>query len=193
MIKLNNILDIFKFFKVEKEIENIINVFFSKLNLNINSIELKKEKENIFLITIKTDDKKESSLIIWPHWKNLEFIKSLLKLIISKNLNKNVILHLEVNDYLQSKDDKLIKLVSKKIDLVKKIKKDVWLPFLSSYERKKVHSYVADEAIWVFTESRWKWKERKLYICYENWFEEPEKTKKSQKTKLSIDINWNDI
>ncbi|PID87464.1 hypothetical protein CSB07_01495 [Candidatus Gracilibacteria bacterium] len=178
---------------MEKEIENIINVFFSKLNLNINSIELKKEKENIFLITIKTDDKKESSLIIGPHGKNLEFIKSLLKLIISKNLNKNVILHLEVNDYLQSKDDKLIKLVSKKIDLVKKIKKDVGLPFLSSYERKKVHSYVADEAIGVFTESRGKGKERKLYICYENGFEEPEKTKKSQKTKLSIDINGNDI
>lgn len=172
---------------MEKEIENIVNVFFGKLDLNIKSIELIEEIENVFLITIKTDDIKESSLIIWPNWKNLDFLKNLLKLIIIKRLDKNIALHLEVNDYMHNKDEKLIKLVSSKIEIVKKKWKDIWLPFLSSYDRKKVHSFISEKGTWVFTESRWKGKDRRLYICHKWWF------KSEQESKLTIDIDWNDI
>lgn len=169
---------------MNEQIENITNLFFNNLGFNIKNITILKEKENIFFITLKIDKIKESSLIIWPHWKNLESIKRILKIIIIKTIWEDLTIHLEVNNYLYNKDSKLFSQVNRKIKLVKRIKQNTSLPFLSSYERKKVHSYIAklsDDNI--YTKSEWKWVERSLYICY----------KEKIKEKLSIDIDGNDI
>ena len=53
------------------EIENVKQVvwdFFSKMMIEIESLEVIKEDENIFYIKVKTND---SSLVIWHSWKNL--------------------------------------------------------------------------------------------------------------------------
>lgn len=67
------------------------------------------------------------------------------------------------------------------IDFLKKSWKDVEMPFLSAYERKKVHSFISD--MWddyIFTKSIWEWAERRLFIC-------------TKGEKLEIDIDWDDI
>ena len=161
-----------------EKMEKLINDFFSKLEIDIKITEIIEEVKDIFLVKIKT---KDSSLIIGPHWKNLEQIKSILKLIVSKSLERKVILHLEVNDYLKSKEDKLLNMVKRKIDFLKKSGKEIKMPFLSSYERKKVHSFISE--MWddtIFTKSSWEWSERRLFIC-------------SKGEKLEIDIDWDDI
>ena len=63
---------------------------------------------------------------------------------ISKKIGEKIKLHLEINDYLQSKDEKLFSFIKSKIILVEKNSKDIQLPFYSAYERKKIHSYVAN-------------------------------------------------
>lgn len=68
--------------------------------------------------------------------KNLEDIRNILKNILSKKFDKNIVLHLEVNDYINKKDDRLFNFISKKIDLLKKSWKEIILPFFNSYERK---------------------------------------------------------
>lgn len=164
--------------KMETEINLLVNTFFEKLELNIESIEVIKEEENIFLIKIKTPD---SWIIIWPQGKNLESIKLILKLLISKKIWNKIKLHMEVNDYMESKDEKLFSFINSKISIVEKTSKDIQLPFYSAYERKKIHSFVAD--YWnanIYTKSIWEWKERRLYICKKD-------------VKLTIDIDWDDI
>lgn len=173
-----NVLNFNIVLKVLKEIEKLVNDFFSKLEIDIESTEIIEEAEDIFLVKIKT---KDSPIVIGPHWKNLEAIKNILKIMISKNLEKKIILHLEVNDYLKSKEDKLLIMVKRKIDFLKKSWKDVEMPFLSAYERKKVHSFISD--MWddyIFTKSMWEWAERRLFIC-------------TKGEKLEIDIDWDDI
>lgn len=160
------------------EIKQIVDTFFEKLNVDIKNLEINLEEVNIFSIKIETVD---SSLLIWYSGKNLEDIRTILKSIISKKVWENIILHLEVNDYLSKKDDKLFNFILKKIDILKSSWKEIVLPFFNAYDRKKIHKFVAslnDENI--FTKSVWEWKNRRLHLC-----------KKSQ--NLTIDIYWIDI
>lgn len=163
------------------EIENIkllVNEFLEKLMIKTQDFDVIKEDENIYFIKIKTTD---SSLFIWYSWKNLEDVRNILKNIISKKLWTNIILHLEVNDYLSKKDDKLYNFIAKKISILKSTWKEIILPYFNAYERKKIHSYVSelnDDTI--YTKSIWEWEERKIHLC-----------KKSK--NITIDIDWIDI
>ncbi len=155
-------------------VKDITKQFFEKLCIETDNLEIIQEEENIYYVKIKT---KDSSIIIWYSWKNLEAIRSVLKLILTKNHSKNIILHIEVNDYISKKEDKLYNFVMKKIDFLKDWQ-DIILPFFNSYERKKIHSYVC----WlendnIFTKSIWEWQDRRLHIC-------------KKKNRLTIDINW---
>ena len=87
---------------------------------------------------------------------------------------------MEINDYLQQKDAKLIQFIQKKIDLVKSSDKEIILPFFTAYERKKVHSYVSEKWGNVFTQSKWEGHERRIHLCKKN-------------EKITIDIDGQDI
>ncbi len=161
-----------------QKIENITKTFFQKLDIVLENIEVEKQKENVFLIKIKTPD---SWIIIWNHWENLKNFENILKLLISRKLEEKINIHLEVNDYIYNKDQKLFNFIDSKIEIVLKTKKDFRLPFLTAYERKKVHSYVASlNNPQIFTKSKWEWKQRRLYLC-------------AKDEKITIDLDWTDI
>ncbi len=159
-------------------IEQLVTNFFQKLQIDFSEVQVKEETENIFSVWIQSPD---SWILIWQKGKNLDDITALLKLIISRNLGKSIIIHLEINDYLQAKEQKLIEMINSKIDYVKKNGGDYKLPYLSSYERKKVHAYVSGlNNPKIYTKSMGEWEERRLYIC-----------KKDE--KITIDADSNDI
>jgi len=162
---------------VEK-IKSLTEGFFNNFWLNISSIEVKNEEKNIFLVKITSND---SWIIIWPNGKNLDHILNILKLIIRKNTEHNIKIHIEINDYIKNKDDRLKNLIVWKIKFVEKTWKDLMLPFYSSYDRKKIHSIVSDyKNEKIYTKSIWEWDERRLYICKIN-------------DRITIDLDWNDI
>ncbi len=146
-------------------VKEITSNFFNKMMIMLESLDVSKEDENIFYIKIKTQD---SSLLIWYSWKNLEDIRTVLKWILSKINNKNIILHLEINDYLSKKDDKLFDFIQKKIEAAKN-GKEIILPFFNAYERKKIHWYVTElKDDTIFTKSIGEWEERRIHIYTKN-------------------------
>ncbi len=151
--------------------------FFEKLWADFSDLQVTEEAQNIYRISLKSDD---SHLLIGPHGKNLETLTHLLKLLIAKKSEGHVNIHLEINDYLEQKDKKLLLFIQSKIDYVKSSGKEIVLPFFTAYERKKVHSYVSEKWGNVFTQSKWEWKERKIHLC-----------KKDE--KMTIDIDGDDI
>lgn len=158
-------------------VQKIANDFFEKMLITLDSLEVIQEEENIFYIKVKTS---ESSLMIGYSGKNLEDIRTILKGILSKINGKNVVLHLEVNDYLSKKEDKLFDFIRKKIEIAK-TGREVILPFFNSYERKKIHWYVNEiNDSSIFTKSIGEGEERRLHIC-----------KKSD--NITIDIDGIDI
>lgn len=163
---------------VVETIKQVSVLFFEKMLIQIESLDVVKEADNIYYVKIKTPD---SWLLIWYMWKALEDVRWILKLLITSKLEeKNIILHLEVNDYISKKEDRLYNFISKKIEIVKTWK-EVILPYYNPYERKKIHNYISElNDSEIFTKSIWDWSERRLHIC-----------KKSK--NLTIDMDGIDI
>jgi len=163
---------------MENEIRNLIETFFEKFTLPIESITIDISENKNISIKIKTHD---SALFIWSHGKNLEAFELVLKTMISRKQEEKIRLHIEINDYINSKDERLFSMIKEKIALLKKWNSDIKLSELNAYERKKVHSFVADlKDDTIYTKSIWEWVERRLYIC-------------KLSPKMTIDIDWDDI
>ena len=162
---------------MEEHIKILVEDFFERLTIKIDSCKVTQEETHIFLVKIETE---QSGIVIGPHGKNLETIKFLLKLLISRKMEKNIALHLEVNDYMKLKEEKLFSFIQSKIEIVEKSGKNLELPFLTAYERKKVHSYIWELGRNIFTKSEWEGQNRRMFLCNKvEW--------------LSIDINGDDI
>jgi len=162
---------------MQEIVENICNHFFSKLGTDFSDLQIEKWENNIFKISLKSED---SHLLIGPHGKNLDTLSHLLKLLLSKHYEWYITVQIEINDYMQQKDEKLKKFIESKIAIVKETGKEIILPFFSSYDRKKVHWYVTRKWGNVFTQSQWEGKERRIHLCM-------------KEEKITIDIDGNDI
>lgn len=163
---------------MQEKIKDIALDFFTKLDLVIDSIEIENPENNIYDIKLKSVD---SPIIIGHSWDTLRDIKNILSMIINKTLWDKFIIHIEVNDYMESKDKRLFDFVKSKIDFCEKSGKEIILPFFSAYERKKIHSYVSElNNDKISIKSVWEWKDRRMHIS-------------KKEIKLTIDLNWNDI
>ena len=148
--------------------------FFELLWIVLDDISCEEEENNIFFIKIST---KQSWEVIWPMWKHLESIRNILRTMCSKKFTNKIIIHIEVNDYLESKDKKLFKFIQSRVNKVRETWKEIILPFYTSYERKKIHSFISElKQKNVFTKSFWEGRERRLHIC-----------KKSEVLKIDLD------
>lgn len=137
--------------------------FFEGLGIKIDSLTITEEGDDIS-INIETPD---SSLIIWQHGKNMDVFKHLLGRVAEKKLGRFIHLHLEVNDYIKSKDERLFRFLESKISFVMSTGKSIRIPNLSAFERKKAHNYISEKKIeWLSTKSEGEWEERALMLSY---------------------------
>ena len=120
--------------------------FFSLMGIGIDSlsVEIEDEKRRIYRVILKTPD---SKILIGIHGATLESLTHILARMVEKTAGKSVLIHLEVNDYLQAKDERLFRYIESKIEYVVRTGEEVTLDALSSYERKKVHNYVAEKHV----------------------------------------------
>ena len=170
------------------EIQNLSREFFEKLGIDISKLEVVKEEENIFFIKLET---KDSAILIWKYWVNFEAVQNLLRSIFSNKYDEKIKIHFEINDYIHNKDAKLFAFIDKEIARAKETWRNMKLPYLNAYERKKVHDYVSKlEDKEIKTESRWEKKDRRLYIILTKNDIKKESTKHK---KLEIDIDSIDI
>lgn len=154
----------------------LIETFFQKLWVEYDSFEIN-EDEKWYTVSIQSP---ESGLLIWPNGKNLEAIASILRQMINQWENKAK-LRIEVNDYQTWKDSRLFQFIQSKIDEVKKTGIKCRLPEYTPYQRKKIHSYIAELNFEeIVAKSKWEWSQRRMYI-----------SKKPR--KLTIDIDGDDI
>ena len=152
-----------KIFYIIRHMKAFTQSFFEGLGIKIDSLSVVEDGDDLS-INIETPD---SSLIIWQHWKNMEVFKHLLSRVAEKKLWKFIHLHLEVNDYMKSKDERLFRFLESKIAFVMSTGKSIKIPNLSPFERKKAHNYISEKKIeWLSTKSEWEWEERALMLSY---------------------------
>lgn len=99
---------------MKEQIERIGREFFTLMGIGLESIavEPEEEKRRIYRVTVKTPD---SKLLIGMHGQTLETVRHLLTRLVERSARKTYLIHLEVNDYLQSKDDRLFRRIDEKI------------------------------------------------------------------------------
>lgn len=131
---------------MQARIAEISRDFFTRMGLVLEdmTIECQDEKKKIYLVHIKTPD---SKLVIGIHGQTLEVTRHLLTRILEKTLDESLMIHLEVNDYLASRDEKFFRYLDSRIEHVMRVGGDLALPNISPYERKKAHAHISDKAI----------------------------------------------
>lgn len=81
------------------------------------------------------------------HGKNIDAFQHLLSRMIERKTDSLVHVHLEVNDYMKQKDEKLFRFLDSKIAMVTTTGQSIRMPSLTPYERKKAHNYIADKTM----------------------------------------------
>jgi spoIIIJ-associated protein len=128
---------------MNENITKLVNDFFVWLGIELTSVDvaLGDDEANI---KVETPD---SALLIGMHGKSLEALVHLLARMIEKYAKKYTHVHLEVNDYMKSKDERLYRFLESKIAFVTSTGKSIRIPNLNSFERKKAHGYIAEKSI----------------------------------------------
>jgi|GEM_PF-1101450 len=99
------------------------------------------------------------------HGKNLPAFQHLLSRMIEHDQKKFVRVHLEVNDYMKSKDERLFRFLDSKIEFILATGKSTTVKNLNSFERKKAHDYIASKNMAdISTHSEGEGEERVLII-----------------------------
>lgn len=148
---------------MEHALTPFVSEFFTGLGISVDSLSIEQTGDDINL-TIKTND---SALLIGMHGKNIEVFQHLLSRIIERKLSKFVHVHLEVNDYIKQKEEKLFRFLDSKIAIIRSTGNSIRMPSLSPYERKKAHGYIADKNIvGLKTQSEWEGESRTLVLLY---------------------------
>ena len=143
--------------------QELFDTFFRWLGIEVTSVSVTEDGDDIS-VKVETPD---SPLLIGMHGKNLEIFQHLLGRMAEKKKWQFIHLHLEVNDYMKSKDDRLFRFLDSKIAFVMESGKTIRIPNLNSYERKKAHNYIAEKAInGLGTKSEGEGAERALCLSY---------------------------
>lgn len=140
-----------------------LDTFFTGLWITIQSLTVTEEKDDIF-VRIETPD---SPLLIGVHGKSIEALQHIIGRIAEKKLWKFIHVHLEVNDYMKSKEEKLFHFLESKISWILQTGKPIQIKNLSSFERKKAHNHIAERNIeGLSTKSEGEWENRVLILQY---------------------------
>ena len=81
------------------------------------------------------------------HGKNIDAFQHLLSRMIERKTDSLVHVHLEVNDYMKQKDEKLFRFLDSKIAMVTTTGQSIRMPSLTQKKRKKAHNYIADKTM----------------------------------------------
>ncbi len=130
-------------------------------NLNIKSQDIKiVPQKDYFLAQIITDD---SAALIGHHGENILSLQLILRLIIYNKTGKWLKINLNVNDWREKREEYLKNMASNLAQKVKFSGREVFLPLLSSSERRIIHLYLADHPD-VITVSEGEGDQRRLII-----------------------------
>ena len=148
---------------MQETIQALLNQFFTWLGITVQNLTLVIDGDD-YNIRVETPD---SALLIWMHGKNMDSFQHLLSRMVENIVKSYVHVHLEVNDYMKAKDERLFRFLDSKIAFVMSTGKTTRIPNLTSYERKKAHNYIATREIeGLSTHSDWEGTERSLFLDF---------------------------
>ncbi len=141
----------------------LVGQFWAWLGITLEKCETHITGEDVD-IRIETPD---SALVIGMHGKSLESFTHILSRMIEHVTGSFVHVHLEVNNYMKARDEKMYRFLDSKITLVMSTGNPAHIENLTAYDRKKAHSYISQKALaGLSTHSEWEGALRHIVIEY---------------------------
>ena len=175
---------------MENKILKYCTIFFSKLLIEIETLEIIKEDNFFYHIKLQSTD---WTLLIWQNWETIESLQKVLWMSIINIFDKKIKIKLEINNYYKSFEDKLFWRIDRNITSLINNWWEYELWILSPYNRKRIHSYIAKKYDNIISKSKWKWENRRMYLYISSTGKQEKKSFNTNNIskKLTIDINWN--
>lgn len=139
-------------------IKETINEIIKKMNAEAN-LEVRRREENIS-ITIFSDN---NAILIGKNGKNVSALQLLIRQIVNSKLNKQLSIIIDVGNYKEKRAKNIEYLAKKLAREAYKTKTEITMDSMNSYERRIVHSVLADDK-YVYTESTGEEPNRKVVI-----------------------------
>jgi len=148
--------------KDKKEIvetaEKLAGDFFSLLDVDVGV--MVGWEEGLIKIDIKTD---EPGVLIGYRGETLRSLQLVLSIILCRKVGEWMRVLVDVEGYREARSEKLRQMAKGYADRVKETSEEVVMPYLSGFERRVIHMFLADDS-GVETESTGEGSERKLVI-----------------------------
>lgn len=163
--------------------------FFNKLLIEVETLDILEENNLFYHIKIKSID---WIILIWQNWQTIESLQRILWMSIANIFNKEIKIKLQINDYHKSYEDKLLSRIDRSVNSLLNNWWEYELWILSTFDRKKIHKYIARNYKNITSKSKWEWYNRKISLQINERKNKLENISTPLKlSKLTIDIDWN--
>ena len=139
-------------------IKDTINEIINKMNAEAN-LEVRRREENI-TITLFSDN---NAILIGKNGKNVSALQLLIRQMVNSNLKEPLSIVIDVGNYKEKRARSIEYLAKKLAREAYKTKTEITMDSMNSYERRIVHSALADDK-YVYTESIGEEPNRKVVI-----------------------------
>ena len=147
LLKKNVKIEVINYNDIIDYIKELINEITKLMGLNVN-LEIRRREENI---TIKRFSD-HNAVLIGKNGYTIQALQTIIRQIIYNKINYNISIILDVENYKEKKIKNIEYLAKKTAREVAKTKVEAKLDSMNSYERRIVHSILADDK-YVYTES----------------------------------------
>lgn len=131
--------------QVENLIRRTIEDFFKRTNFSFESLNFEKHQNpegEVLMINIKSDD--DCTLLLEDKSQNLKALEHIIRLLVLKETSQKVNLILDLNNFLEKRNNRISELARLVAEKVKTTQKAFTLRPMSAYERRLVHLELAD-------------------------------------------------
>lgn len=124
---------------IKETLEKILEV----MKVSFSGVKVTKEKDNSFYVAIETSS---SNLLIGWHGETIAALQHMLKCILWKQkIGTDMQVILDVDGYKKRQEESVIRLAERKAEYAIETQKEVVLPPMNPYFRRKVHLFLADK------------------------------------------------
>ncbi len=151
--------------QIESRIRQTVEDLFQRSGFSFSQLSIEKHEgeqdQLLFLVKIKSED--DCSVLLDDKGKNLRALEHLARLLIAKELNQKISLILDLNNFLEKRNSRILELAKLVAEKVQATQKSYILRPMSAYERRLVHMELAN---WpnVITESTGEEPRRRVVI-----------------------------
>ena len=123
---------------IKETLEKLLEV----MGISFTGVKITKEGENAYYTEIETEN---SSLLIGWHGETIAALQHILKCLVwRQGVESNVQIVLDVDHYKKRQEESVIRLAERKAELALANQKEVKLPPMNAYFRRKVHTHLAN-------------------------------------------------